>query len=303
LIHFYKRSSPTEMSGPYGVYNDDSDDEVDFDPLDFDENPEFNFDEERFAFDFDPMDSELFDESEDGNILMTYQALSKLAEMTAKILRAWEKRAANVSESHYLTPPVLDDDDGLRFQRRVRFLNLYQLERAERDYMRACSVSLLDTSFAGCKDVEGLRQKVVHILNFVRRVILNILSNTFPYPMPYPVMNTIMSYLLSGKGAVKIGLLSTDKSKEVVERKDMKELYLAMADVCIHMKVAMFNSPQPFTYAYFDDEASLEEKKDKLVEMFENLVATVKSSQLQIRFEVPNIMGVDTNENANTKEI
>jgi len=67
----------------------------------------------------------------------------------------------------------------------------------------------------------------------------------------------------------------------------------------------MFNyNPQPCDYPYLETSDSLEEKKATLLEMFENLMATVKCSQLQIRFEVLDKTGLEAikNEDANSEE-
>merc|ERR1719466_220497 len=98
--------------------------------------------------------------------------------------------------------------------------------------------------------------------------------------MPYPVISTILSYLLPVRGAVNIGLISTDDLKDG-ERKDMERLYLTMAEVFDHVKVIMFNI-EPNTLI---TEPSITEKKKMLVEKFEVLVERVASTQPQASFE------------------
>ena len=125
-----------------------------------------------------------------------------------------------------------------------------------------------------------LKEAVDGIFIFSKRIILAILENSLPRPMPYPVMNTILSYLLPVKGAGNIGLLSNDEEAKVVERKDLAELYLALAEVHDHVQVIMF-STDPLVY----EPSKMNEKKTILVEKFEIMVATVNNFQLQLGFE------------------
>ena len=57
------------------------------------EYPEFNFDEESPLFKFDTFTEYFRLADEDGNVMMTYQGLGTLSEMTVKLLKAWEKRS------------------------------------------------------------------------------------------------------------------------------------------------------------------------------------------------------------------
>ena len=89
-------SDEDDYAGAYGGgYNDLYDDvleEADFDAWNI-VNREFNFDEESPLFEFDPF-AEYFDlEVQNADVIMTYQALSELSEMTARLLKAWEKRS------------------------------------------------------------------------------------------------------------------------------------------------------------------------------------------------------------------
>jgi len=270
-------------AGAFGGYDDLYDDvmeEAGYDAWDI-ENPEFNFedDDERLMFDFDPF-YEYFDlEDESDNVMMTYQALGELAEMTAKLLAAWENRAAvDHEERQEVNTPrgVQADDEPLLLLE----LNLYQLEKEGRSELRSYSVWKLERLLGGNKEVMKLKQVVDDIANFVKRIIFTSVGNSLPYPMPYPVIKTILSYLLPVKGAVNIGLVTTDDSIEG-ERTDMERLYLAMADVFDHVKVIMFNI-EPNTLV---TEPSITEKKEMLVGKFEVLMARVKSTQLQVSFE------------------
>ena len=130
-----------------------------------------------------------------------------------------------------------------------------------------------------------LKEIVDNIFNLSKKIILTILESSFPRPMPYPVMRTILSYLLHVKGAGDIGLVSDDDEIKKVERNDMESLYLTLAGIYDLVKDIMFNS--------FTSVASspLNVKKAILEETFENLVATVNSSQLQL-----NVEGLDIEE-------
>jgi len=268
-------------AGAFGGYDDLYDDvmeEAGYDAWDV-ENPEFNFDDERPMFDFDPF-SEYFDlKDESDNVMMTYQALGELAEMTAKLFSAWEKRAAvdHVERQEGHTPMVVQGDD---YSPLLLGLNLYQLELEDRSDLRSYSVWKLARLLGGNNEVIKLRQVMDNISNFVKRIILTSVSNSLPHPMPYPVINTILSYLLPIKGAVNIGPVSTDDAK-VAENKEMEKLYLAMAEIFDHVKVIMFNI-EPNTLV---TEPSITEKKEMLVRKFEVLMATVKSTQLEVSFE------------------
>ena len=57
------------------------------------ENPEFNIDEESPMFEFDPFAEYFGLKDESDNVMMTYQALLELSEMTSRLLQAWEKRS------------------------------------------------------------------------------------------------------------------------------------------------------------------------------------------------------------------
>jgi len=283
-----------EYAGAFSGYDDLYDDvmeEAGYDAWDI-ENPEFNFDAERPMFDFDPF-SEYFDlKDESDNVMMTYQALGELADMTAKLLYAWEKRAAvdHIERQEGHTPMDQGNDCsplllGLN-------LNLYQLELEDRSDLRSYSVWKLARLLGGNEEVKKLKQVIENISNFVKRIILTSVGNSLPCPMPYPVINTILSYLLPVKGAVNIGPVTTEDSKEG-ERKEMERLYLAMAEIFDHVKVIMFNI-EPNTLV---TEPSITEKKELLVGKFEVLVATVKSTQLQVSFE-----GLDIKDNRGAEE-
>ena len=83
MIHFYKRkkSNGRRRNGAARVL-------------------EFNFDnEERPMFEFDPQHEYIGLLGHDGHgveVVMTYQALARVTEMTVRLLQAWEKRAAVV---------------------------------------------------------------------------------------------------------------------------------------------------------------------------------------------------------------
>jgi len=273
-------------AGALGGY-DDMYDNVEYDAWDI-VYPEFNFDDERPMFDFDPF-SEYFDlKDESEKVMMTYQALGELAGMTVKLLVAWDKRAA--ADHLVRQEPTLLGVEGneesllLRglnhYQFQPRGLNLYQLEMEERKYLRSNSVWKLEMLLGGSKEVKKLKQVIDNICHFLKRIVLAILGNCLPCPMPYPVLKTILSYLHPVKGAVNIGLVSIDDSREG-ERKDMERLYLSMAEVFDHVKVIMFNI-EPNTLV---TEPSIIEKKNMLVKKFEVLVATVTSTELQISFD------------------
>ena len=135
----------------------------------------------------------------------------------------------------------------------------------------------------GNEEIMKLKEIVDNIYSFVKRIILTILENFFPRPMgrpmPFPVMNTILSYLLSVKGAGNIGLVSDDEIKELAERNDMEKLYHVLAEVYDDVKAVMFDI-DPLVF-----EPSMKAKKAILVEKFEILVASVSSSQLQLSLE------------------
>jgi len=268
-------------AGAFGGYDDLYDDvmeEAGYDAWDV-ENPEFNFDDERPMFDFDPF-SEYFDlKDESNNVMMTYQALGELAEMTAKLLAAWVKRAEvdHVERQEGHTPMGVQGDD---YSPLLLGLNLYQLELEDRSDLKSYSVWKLARLLGGNNEVTKLKQVIDNISNFVKRIILTSVGNSLPRPMPYPVINTILSYLLPIKGAVNIGPVSTDDAKEG-ESKEMERLYLAMAEIFDHVKVIMFNI-EPNTLV---TEPSITEKKEMLVRKFGVLVTTVNSTQLQVSFE------------------
>ena len=132
--------------------------------------------------------------------------------------------------------------------------------------------------FGGKEEVMKLRQVVDNISIFVKRIISASLGNSLPCPMPYPVINTILSYLLPVRGAVNIGLVTNDDSKEG-ERNDMIGLYLAMAEVFDLVKRVMFNI---VVNTIVMGPSTL---KETLVEKFEDLVERVTSTELQISFE------------------
>merc|ERR1712179_844354 len=144
-------------------------------------------------FDFDPF-SEYFDlKDESDNVMMTHQALGELADMTAKLLYAWEKRAAvdHIERQEGHTPMDQGNDCsplllGLN-------LNLYQLELEDRSDLRSYSVWKLARLLGGNEEVKKLKQVIENISNFVKRIILNSVSNSLPCPMPYPVINTLPS--------------------------------------------------------------------------------------------------------------
>jgi len=259
-----------------------------------------DYEYERPIFDFEPFEVYYELEDKNNNVMMTYQALSKLAEMTAKLLVAWEKRAAaDLLERHdkerlchlIRRTVKMDKDSPVPYS-----LNIYQLEVEERSDLRSYSVWKLKMLLGGAEEVMKLRQLIDNISNFVKRIIFASVGNSLPYPMPYPVIDTILSYLLSVKGAVNIGPITTDDSK-VGEIKDMEMLYIAMANVFDQVKVIMFYIGNGAYHTLVTElEPSITKRKEMLEEKFEVLVATVKSTQLQVSFEgldIKDIGGVE----------
>jgi len=243
------------------------------------EYPEFNFDDERLMIEFDPLSEYFYLRDEDSNVMMTYQALGKMAEMTTKLLVFWEKRAAayhlEKQDPALFGVEVVDDYPSILFGG----LNLYQLEEELRDGLRSYSVRKLEMLLGGKEEVTKLRQVVDNISNFVKRIILASVSNSLPSPMPYPVINTILSFLLPVRGAVNIGLLATTDDSKEGERNDMIGLHLVMAEVYDLVKMIMFNIE---AYSIVMDPSTL---KEMLVVKFEVLVERVKRTELQISFE------------------
>ena len=124
-------------------------------------------------------------------------------------------------------------------------MKLYQLEDDERRDLRTHSVWNLKRALGGHAEVMKLKEAVDNIFNFSKRVLLSILENSFPRTMPYPVNNTILSYLLPVKGAGNMGLVSNNEAKQVEERKNMVQLYFALADVYDNVKGIMYDT-EPF---------------------------------------------------------
>ena len=92
------------------------------------EDPEFDFDEETYLFEFDPF-SEYFDLTDPSDIVtMTYQSLVQMADMTNQLIAAWKKRSSSVT-----TP----EDERSKSSYQEPFpqfgLNLYQLDPEERE--------------------------------------------------------------------------------------------------------------------------------------------------------------------------
>jgi len=267
-------------AGDFGVYDALYDEEeADYVARDIVEYPEFNFDDERPMTEFIPFSEFFHLTDEDGNVMMTYQALGEMAQMTGKLLVFWEKRAAAYHLEEQDPAPVGvevgDDYPSLIFGG----LNLYQLEVELRDGLRSYSVMKLELLLGGKEEVMKLRQIVDNISNFVKRIIVASVGNSLPRPMPYPVINTILSFLLPVRGAVNIGLLATTDDSKEGERNDMIGLHLLMAKVFDLVKMIMFNIE---TYSVVLDPSSL---KEMLVEKFESLVARVTSTEFQISFE------------------
>ena len=257
-------SDEDNYAGAYGGYDDLYDDvieEAGYDAWDI-EDPEFDFDEERQLFEFDPF-SEYFELKDNSDIvMMTYQALVQMAETTSDLLVAWKKRstAANPEDEESLPEAGPDSFHQLG-------LNLYQLEQEDRDELRSYSVWKLMRVLGGKDEVLQLSAKVDQIMNYVKQVLINIMGSCLPSPLPYPVMSIILSNLLTTRGLNKLGHVAKDESVKLVEVKHMDKLYLAMADVFDHLKIVMFNI-EPNTLA---TEPSMKEKKAKLEEEFELL--------------------------------
>jgi len=255
--------------------------------------PEFNFDDERLKFEFNPLSEYLHLKDENGNVMMTYQALGKLAEVTSKLLVAWEKRAAAVHLGRQDPYTIRLNDWVLSvvMVNHYNSLNLYQLKMEERNDLLSYSVRKLEMIFGGKEEMMKLREVVDNISNFVRRVMIASVGHSLPCPMSYPVINTILSYLLPVRGAVNIGLVTNDDSKED-ERKDMIGLYLAMAAVFDLFKTMMIFNVKAHTTRVIDPTTS----KEMLLEKFEVLVQRVASTELQISFEgldIKDIRGED----------
>jgi len=245
---------------------------------------EFNFDEDRPMFKYDPFTEYSDLKVESDKVMMTYQALGNLAEMTARLLKAWEKRA---EAGHSKKQDLITE----KFRSYTRILNLYQLGDDERRDLRAYSVWHLQQVLGGSEEVMKLKEAAVQISKFVNGIILALLEKSFPHTMPYPVMTTILSNLLSVKGAGNMGLVSSiDEGKEV-ERKTMEEIYLPMADIFDIAKEIMFYT-DPETY---ETEPSIIyiEKQAIIGSKFEMLMSIVNSSQLQISVEGMSVKDVE----------
>ena len=246
---------------------------------------EFNFDQDRPMFEYDPFTEYSDLKVESDKVMMTFQALGNLAEMTARLLKAWEKRA---KAGHSKRQDLIAE----KFRSYTRTLNLYQLGDDERRDLQAYSVWHLQQVLGGSEEVMKLKEAAVQISKFVNGIILALLEKSFPHTMPYPVMTTILSNLLSVKGAGNLGLVSSiDEGKEV-ERKTMEEIYLPMADIFEVAKEVMFYTDPMDTY---ETESSIIyiERQAIIGRKFEMLVSTVNSSQLQIRVDGMGVKDVE----------
>jgi len=247
------------------VYYDDS--FYDDDDIYYDDVIEFDFDEERRMFEFSPVENS-------DSIVMTYQALAQLAEMTVSLLDAWKRRSEQ-SVHEYKDYESSDRIECLKVG-----LNLYQMERKDRDELRAYSVWKIEKLLGGNGKVLELKRQVGKIVNFVKNVMMRILSTCLPCSLPYPVMNLILSHLLCEEGVAKIGQVAVEEGIKVEEIRNMDELYNAMAYMFYDFQYIMF-----IPNLLLEIEPSLFEKKVKLIEKFHLLESSVGSTQLELGFE------------------
>ena len=219
--------------GPFDLYYDAME-EAGYGAWDI-KSPEHDFDDERPMFEFDPFSGYFDHKNEYGEVLMTYQALGELAEMTAKLLEVWGERAAlEHIERQDPTPLGFEGDEDYRL---FQGLNLYQMEVEERSELRSYSVMRVEMLLGGKEEVMKLKQVVNYISNIVKRIIDASVGNSLPCPLPHPIINTILSYLLPVRGAVNIGPVITDNSKDD-ENNCTKGLYLSMAEVFHHIQMS-----------------------------------------------------------------
>merc|ERR1719369_2367555 len=124
--------------------------------------------------------------------------------MTLSLLEAWNKRAErSVHRDQNLESS--DSINSLEFK-----FNLFLLEVKDRDELRAYSVLKIGRLLGGNEKVLELKRKVSEIVNFVKNVMMRILSTCLPFSLPYPVMNLILFNLLSVKGVAKIGQVAVE---------------------------------------------------------------------------------------------
>merc|ERR1719420_1423954 len=91
-------------------------------------------------YEFDPFAEYFGLKDESDNVMMTYQALIELSEMTSRLFQACEKRSST-AHSERAEPDL--SEVCLQNQTRYNLVHRYQLEEEERRYVRANSVWML----------------------------------------------------------------------------------------------------------------------------------------------------------------
>jgi len=208
---------------------DDVEEGVGYDIWDIDD-PEYDFDEERFLFEFDPWIENDFD-FDTGS----YQSLVRIAEMLSKILHAWRKRSGliDLEEEESSLKEVSDSD---------QHWNLYQMDPEDRTKLRSNSVKIMSDLLGGKSAIHQFTEKVDKTVILLKQVLNLLLDRCLPVHMPYPVMSTLISHLLEEGGLDMLGTMAEgEEDSEEQERQGMEELLNAMGSVYDETKSIMFD--------------------------------------------------------------
>jgi len=213
----------------YDDLYDDVVEDAGYDVWDFACLEEYNFDEERYLYEFIPEDV-YEDPSLNRFQTVSYQDLVDLSDMTKKLVNAWKKRKDDSSSK-------IIDVDRKSFSFRGGS-NLYQLDEEDRELLRAWSVQELLLRLGGNEEVLHFETKISDAANFVNRTMLRFLSSCFPL-MPYPVLRIILAHLIKQAGMKNFESLTENPDEE---GRLIVKMYSALSKIFVNLKVLMFDA-------------------------------------------------------------
>jgi len=186
--------------------------------------PEFEYDEERYLFEFDPWDSK-FHQS------MTYQSLLHMARMTGSIIMHFSNRIVEARDDRDF------DEKCSKWVDSDTWLNKYQLDPKSRIIMKAASVRQLLLEIGGEVAFSNFQSQIQKIIRTIRNAIMEVLCSCVP-TLPDTALEMILFHLIYVDGVRNLGMLSVN---HVEESCLIKKLYQLLGKIFADLKRIMFN--------------------------------------------------------------
>ena len=186
--------------------------------------PEFEYDEERYLFEFDPWAPKFHQP-------MNYQSLLLIARMTGSIMKHLSIRIIEARDDRNFETKCIKWVDS------ATWLNKYQLDARSRIMMNAASVRQLLHEIGGEVAFNSFQRQIRKIIRTVRNAIKEVLCSCVP-SLPDTALELTFLHLIHNGGVRNLGMLSMNY---VEESCSIKKLYQLLGNIFEDLKRIMFN--------------------------------------------------------------